>query len=62
MACGSWEGSSGVDPNQLEARLRAGIEADRRYQVENAAKIRAVQTAPTYDEFRQIVMGEIFFI
>ena len=62
MACGSWEGSSGVDPAQLEARLRAGVEADRRYNVENSAKIRAIQTAPTYDEFRQLVMGLYEFL
>lgn len=55
MACGGWEG--GVDPGQLEARLRAGIEADRRYAAENSAKIRAIHSAPTYDEFRQLVLG-----
>lgn len=56
MACGGWEG--GVDPGQLEARLRAGIEADRRYAAENSAKIRAIHSAPTYDEFRQLVLGK----
>lgn len=56
MACGGWEGS--VDSSQLEARLRAGLEADRRYTAENAAKLRAIHSAPTYDEFRQLVLGE----
>ena len=58
MACGGWEG--GVDPGQLEARLRAGIEADRRYAAENSAKLRAIHSAPTYDEFRQLVLGEFW--
>lgn len=56
MACGGWEGS--VDSSQLEARLRAGLEADRRYTVENAAKLRAIHSAPTYEEFRQLVLGK----
>lgn len=55
MACGGWEG--GIDSNQLEARLRAGIEADRRYAAENSAKLRAIQSTPSYDEFRQLVLG-----
>ncbi|RXG72091.1 hypothetical protein Avbf_03654 [Armadillidium vulgare] len=37
MACGGWE-SGNVDPSQIEARIRAGIEADRRYTAENSAK------------------------
>lgn len=57
MACGGWEGS--VDSSQLEARLRAGLEADRRYAAENAAKLRAIHSAPTYEEFRQLVLGKI---
>lgn len=56
MACGGWEGT--VDQGQLEARLRAGLEADRRYSAENAAKLRAIHSAPTYDEFRQLVLGQ----
>ncbi|XP_064094922.1 coiled-coil domain-containing protein 103-like isoform X1 [Macrobrachium nipponense] len=55
MACGGWEG--GIDSSQLEARLRAGIEADRRYATENSAKLRAIQSTPSYDEFRQLVLG-----
>ena len=57
MACGGWEGS--VDSNQLEVRLRTGLEADRRYTAENAAKLRAIHSAPTYEEFRQLVLGEV---
>ncbi|RXG72092.1 Coiled-coil domain-containing protein [Armadillidium vulgare] len=56
MACGGWE-SGNVDPSQIEARIRAGIEADRRYTAENSAKLRAINTASSYDEFRQLVMG-----
>ncbi|KAK7022775.1 hypothetical protein SK128_011613 [Halocaridina rubra] len=55
MACGGWEG--GVDSSQLEARLRAGIEGDRRYAVENSAKLRAIHSTASYDEFRQLVLG-----
>lgn len=46
--------------NNLEMRLRTGIEADRRYQAENSAKLKAVQTAATYEDFRQMVMGQQF--
>lgn len=56
MACGGWEGS--VDSSQLEARLRVGLEADRRYTAENAAKLRGIHSAPTYEEFRQLVLGK----
>lgn len=56
MACGGWEGS--VDSSQLEARLRVGLEADRRYATENAAKLRGIHSAPTYEEFRQLVLGK----
>ncbi|XP_050712811.1 coiled-coil domain-containing protein 103-like [Eriocheir sinensis] len=55
MACGGWEGS--VDSSQLEARLRVGLEADRRYAAENSAKLRGIHSAPTYEEFRQLVLG-----
>ncbi|CAL4153222.1 unnamed protein product, partial [Meganyctiphanes norvegica] len=57
MACGGWEPGQGMEPARLEARLRASVDADRHYAQENAAKIRAINTAPTYDEFRQIVLG-----
>ncbi|XP_076040055.1 dynein axonemal assembly factor 19 [Oratosquilla oratoria] len=55
MAHGGAE--SGLDPAQLEARLRAGIEADRRHSAENSTKLRAIHSAANYDEFRQLVMG-----
>ncbi|KAF2353381.1 Dynein attachment factor N-terminal [Trinorchestia longiramus] len=45
--------------NSLEMRLRAGIEADRQCQAENCAKLKAVHTAATYEDFRQMVMGEV---
>ena len=57
MACGGWE-QGNIDSANLEAKVRAGIEADRKYNAENSAKLRAINGAATYDEFNQIVMGE----
>lgn len=56
MACGGWEPGN-VEPGQIEARIKTSIEVDRRYTIENSAKIRAVNATSSYDEFRQLVMG-----
>lgn len=53
-------GAIGAGPgvgNNLETRLRAGIESDRRHQAENAAKLKAIHSASSYEDFRQMVMG-----
>ena len=54
--------SSGAIPvpgQNLEMRLRAGLEAERRYQLENSVKLRAIHTAGSYEDFRQMVIGRL---
>ncbi|XP_067005990.2 coiled-coil domain-containing protein 103 isoform X2 [Anabrus simplex] len=44
-----------IDFTELEKELHAAIEAEEKYVRENDAKLRAVHTASSYDEFREIV-------
>ena len=51
-------GGGGSAGSNLEMRLRTGIDTDRRYQAENTAKLKAIHTAGSYEDFRQMVMGQ----
>ncbi|XP_072549730.1 dynein axonemal assembly factor 19 [Salminus brasiliensis] len=47
-----------IDFSALERELQAAVEADKKYQRENDAKLRAVhQKVATYEEFRDIVLA-----
>ncbi|XP_077413558.1 dynein axonemal assembly factor 19 [Vanacampus margaritifer] len=46
-----------IDFSALEKDLRAGVEAERKYQRENDAKLRAVQQGVgSYQQFRDLVL------
>lgn len=50
------ENEEGIDFNKLEKEFNRAVEADAKYQRENAAKFRAVeQRVGSYEEFKDIV-------
>ncbi|CAH1364533.1 hypothetical protein MTP99_000893 [Tenebrio molitor] len=44
-----------ISNNKLYEELKSAIDEDKMYWVKNDAKLRAVVTSRTYDEFRDIV-------
>lgn len=50
------DGDEGIDFKKLEKEFNSAVEADAKYERENAAKFRAVeQRVGSYEEFKDIV-------
>ncbi|XP_029945210.1 dynein axonemal assembly factor 19 [Salarias fasciatus] len=46
-----------IDFKALEAELQMAVESDRKYQLENQTKLRAVSQGVSYSQFRDLVQA-----